>query len=398
MSVYLLLFMLLAAGALLEWFRPQYGKKGYLVCWTAVTACLCLRYGQGVDYVTYHGLYETIPPVIDLSQGYVCGFYPEIGWRLLCAAFKAVHVPFWVFAMILGFAEMCLVHRFLQKYVPAKTAGLFMFYPVLFLSYLVSGLRQGLAMCIFLGVLVPLYLERKWILYILGVLVATSLHKVGYAWLLLPAISYLPVWLMPVLAGGAFAGGLLLRLQAVQEFLLSCFPSYHLQQFLQAGEISYFACAERLVSTTAILALYWWVAKRDRQTSETEDALLKAYLCGTCFYLLMCGNSYYASRYCAVFKILECAVLLILLQKRDTIVNLAAAFFLGLTILMGIKNLNAVIQQAIYYDPAVIKVWNLPYVSVFQKSKIYQYYPYEEWLEEIYNRNIEDQQLWMIQE
>ena len=145
MSIYLLVFLLLAAGTLLEYFRPQIKTYAYWICWAAMTGCLCFRFGQGTDYVTYQGLYETIPVAIDLSQGYVCGFYPEIGWRLLSAAFKVFGAPFWVFASILGLAEMLLLHRFVKRFVQGRTAGLFMLYPVLYLVYMVSGLRQGLA-------------------------------------------------------------------------------------------------------------------------------------------------------------------------------------------------------------------------------------------------------------
>ena len=86
MSLYFLLFLLLAVGALAEWFLPHYEKQIYVVCLAAMTACVCLRYGQGVDYITYHALYETIPPVIDLSKGYICGFYPEIA--VICFFWK----------------------------------------------------------------------------------------------------------------------------------------------------------------------------------------------------------------------------------------------------------------------------------------------------------------------
>ena len=159
MSFYFLTFLLLAAGTLCTWFRPQLEEKVYWVCWGVMTACLCFRFGQGTDYVTYHAIYETIPAAIDLSKGYICGFYPEVGWRLLSAAFKVIHAPFWVFTMVVGLMEMLLLHRYLTKCVQKKTAGLFLLYPVLFVTYMVSGLRQGLAVCIFLGVLVPLYLE-----------------------------------------------------------------------------------------------------------------------------------------------------------------------------------------------------------------------------------------------
>ena len=58
-----------------------------------------------------------------------------------------------------------------------------MLYPVLFVTYMVSGLRQGLAICVFLGVALPFYMERKWVRYVLAALVAASFHKVGYVWL-----------------------------------------------------------------------------------------------------------------------------------------------------------------------------------------------------------------------
>ena len=128
MSIYLLVFLLLAAGTLLEYFRPQTKIYAYWICWAAMMGCLCLRFGQGTDYVTYQGLYETIPVAIDLSQGYFCGFYPEIGWRLLSAAFKMFDAPFWVFASTLGLAEMLLLHRFVKRFVQGRTAGLFMLF------------------------------------------------------------------------------------------------------------------------------------------------------------------------------------------------------------------------------------------------------------------------------
>ena len=85
MNLYLIVLLLLAAGAVLEWFKPKYQQKIFTVCWCVTTAVVALRFGQGTDYATYEGIYRTIPTVIDLSKGYICGFYPEMGWRLFCA-------------------------------------------------------------------------------------------------------------------------------------------------------------------------------------------------------------------------------------------------------------------------------------------------------------------------
>ena len=398
MSLYFLTFLLLAAGVLLAWLRPRYEEKIYWGCWAAATACLCFRFGQGTDYVTYHALYETIPAAVDLSKGYICGFYPEIGWRVLSAAFKIVHAPFWIFTMALGLSEMLLLHRYLKKYVPNKVMGLFMFYPVLFITYMVSGLRQGLSICIFLGILVPFYIEKQWVRYVLGVLIATSFHRVGYAWLVLPVVSYLPVYVMAGLTGVSLVCGLILQISAVEQWITGLLPIYHLRQFLLEGTVSWFALTERILSFLVLCALYVWYKREHTIVEKQTEDLFKAYACGVCFYLLLCGSSYYASRYCAIFKVVEGAVLLSLVQWEKWFPKLAAVFFFGLTFLMGCKNLNAMIREGYWYDTAAVNIWNFPYVSVFNRDEIGEYIPYEKVLWEIYGYNIEDQKTWMIEE
>lgn len=410
MSFYFLTFLLLAAGTLAEWYRPRYGDRIYGVCFAVATVCLCFRFGQGTDYVAMHGIYNTIPAVIDLSQGYICGFFPEVGWRLVCALFKLFGAPFWVFTMALGLVDMLLVHRFLKKYVPMRTAGLFLLYPVLYVVYMVSGLRQGLAMCIFLGVLIPFYLEKKWAFYVAGVLIAGCFHRVAYVWLVLPIACYLPMGAMLALTALAAAAGLVLQIPAVEGLIVSLVPIYHVEQFLLDGSLSIFALGERVLSFGAIFLLYLWFRKKDGQVDRRTELFLKAYMCGVCFYLLLCGNAYYASRYASVFKVLECAVLASLLTggetgacgatelsgKRERMVCAVAAFFFVLTLVMGYKNLNAMISEG-EYDPA-LRVFNFPYVSVFNQEAIERHIPYGQLLDAYYEFNIEDQQLWMIEE
>ena len=74
MNLYLIALCLLAAGCLAEWKYPEWEKRLYLLCWLMLTTLLCLRFGQGTDYVTYHAIYETIPVTVDLQHGYICGY------------------------------------------------------------------------------------------------------------------------------------------------------------------------------------------------------------------------------------------------------------------------------------------------------------------------------------
>lgn len=40
MNLYLIVLLLLAAGAVLEWFKPKYQQKIFTVCWCVTTAWL----------------------------------------------------------------------------------------------------------------------------------------------------------------------------------------------------------------------------------------------------------------------------------------------------------------------------------------------------------------------
>ena len=396
MNLYLGLFLILAAASVAEYRWPERSKVLYGSCWLLTTACVCLRFGQGTDYASYQAIYETIPAVIDLSKGYICGFYPEIGWRLLCGAFKAAGLSFQVMVTVLGLAEMLLLHRFLNRFVRWKTAGLFLSFPVLIYVYLISGLRQGLAMCVLLGIALPFLVEKRWIPYVISVLLAASFHKVGSSWLILVSVSFLPMWSMEVLTGLSIAGGLILQAGPVKQLIVYLLPIYHVKQFLLEGSPSLFAAGERLISFAVLMALYLYQKKKE-ETDDVTEHLMKVYLCGVCFYMLMVGNAYYASRYAVVFKIVECVLAVRMLELHGKMERAAALFFLCLTLLMGVKNMNASIGEGGYARDQV-NVLTFPYVSVFDRDRINEYYDYNAKVKKLYDYNIEDQQLWMIEE
>jgi hypothetical protein len=112
--------------------------------------------------------------------------------------------------------------------------------------------------------------------------------------------------------------------------------------------------------------------------------------------MLMMGNAYYASRYGVIFKVVEGALLVWLLRKKDRLMQMGAFFFFCLTMLMGVKNLNAAISEG-GYDTLHVNLVNYPYISVFRQEKVNDYFHYSEKLENVYQYNIEDQKLWMIE-
>ena len=271
-----------------------------------------------------------------------------------------------------------------------------MLYPVLYLVYMVSGLRQGLAVCLFLGIALPFLIERKWIAYVVIILITFSFHRVALAWLVLIPAMYLPVNVMMALAGLSAVGGLILQIGPVEQLLARLIPVYHVQKFLLAGEVSWFAVGERLAAAAVLTILYLWTRKNVDKIHPETETLWKTYLCGVCAYLLLCSSSYYASRYGAIFKVVECALVVDLAMGQEKIQKAVAVFFFCLTCLMGVKNLNAMTNES-GYAKLGYHFWNHPYVSIFDQEKIEEYFGYQDRVQVIYDANIEDQELWRLE-
>ena len=134
----------------------------------------------------------------------------------------------------------------------------------------------------------------------------------------------------------------------------------------------------------------------DNLIKQETEILWKTYLCGVCAYLLLCSSSYYASRYGAIFKVVECALVVDWVMGQEKLQRVAAVFFFCLICLMGVKNLNAMTNEG-GYAKLGYHFWNYPYVSIFDQEKIEEYFGYEDRVQVIYDANIEDQELWRLE-
>lgn len=312
---------------------------------------------------------------------------------------------------------MVLLGRFLKKYVPYQTTGLFLSYPVLIFVYMVSGLRQAMAICIFLGLVLPFYLEKKWIQYVIGVLIAASFHKVGYGWLVLVIAYYIPVWGMVTLTGAAMVVGLIIQIPVVEQLILGNSACLSYDAVSHRGSMSLFAVGERVVSFAVLLMLYIWLYRQKEEIPKWVQQLFKVYICGVCFYMLMSGECLLCQPLCDNLQgcgvcsgSRTCGMLsesedMMITEKphigtgipfRKYVGTGVMAFFLCLTLLMGIKNLHAAVSEG-GYDKLGVNLFTYPYVSVLNQQKINDYYDYQEKTDRMYEYNLEDQQLWMLE-
>lgn len=153
------------------------------------TSILCVRYGQGTDYLEYLKQYESIDSsrfqlTNSLSHG-------EIGWYILLLVGNKLGLTFTFFIAIISIIMMLSISRAIIKYSPYPLLSLLIFYPTYYLTYCFSAIRQGLVLCIFLGFCIDFILNKKYFKYYLFITVLALFHTSAVLLFLAPFVKYL---------------------------------------------------------------------------------------------------------------------------------------------------------------------------------------------------------------
>ena len=112
--------------------------------------------------------------------------------------------------------------------------------------------------------------------------------------------------------------------------------------------------------------------KNNTHHDEIVENLYYIYCGGFLMYLSMIGNPLASSRVFVFFKILELVFISYYLKSHESdFTNIFILFFIALSMVLFVKNINSYIEQGDYYSS--VNFFNYPYVSVFNKDDIYEY-------------------------
>lgn len=362
MPLYHIVFLLLLFGVIIEYWQKKTPKWLFFLSFMAMGAMLCLRFGQGSDYTAYRLIYYTMPTSINgmMAYGYAKA---EIGWRIITMLFRRAGLPFDVFVFLHSLLEMYLLWRFLKRYCKNKMLALFVGYHTLYLTYMVSAMRQGLVILVFLGVLLPLLLEGKWIRYFLGVVLLMGIHSVAlilFVPLVIMAIRLSVEKIIAFVAVG-FSLGIILAIFDVGHLVTAIGMSY-------AGEsnVSMIALVERLASFVMVSYIYYLYT--DGVAPSENDPyfkLFKLYSFGILIYGLLMWSPLISSRTIYMLKALEIPLIATCIDKCRKGKSLVILYCVLLCSVLYIKNIGSCISQMQYIDTSV---WNYPYYSIWDKE------------------------------
>lgn len=342
-------------------------QLAFWFCFLLLAAMLVLRFGQGTDYFSYLDYYYRMSdtgihvPVPDV--------HGEIGYQFLTNVFRLLHLPFEAWVALLSVIQMACLLRFLRLYHIDCVLSLLLAVPTLYLTYFVSGLRQGVAMAVFLGILFPLLEKKNHLGFVAGTVLCMLFHGASVAFLAaLVAQKIRKISSLQIFTVVAWAAGLFLASPPVQS-LIAASDSWAIRYYLQDADMNPAAAAERLL----FLVLVTWLYEKLRRLGKTGPVFLLAYRCylmAMALYGLLICNGTTASRMASMMRYVEIYLLAWALGQMTRFSRyLLTLVLVALQTFMLCKNIQTAIDQGGYRSSVTIR--NFPYVSVFNEEEIF---------------------------
>lgn len=364
MSPYLLVGIIVAALAFVG-SNQRYERMAYFVSFVLLTFFLAFRYGQGTDWLSYNYIFNLAPNTLDLcSSFYSASVHSEIGWKIINNLVKALGGDFVFLSVITSIVEMALLGKFLNRYSSNRAFSLLIGYPVVYLTYYFSMMRQGLVIAVFLGVMLDMLNERRFLPYILITAICTSIHSLSI------------VFIVPYFANCINRKSLSLMIAVCAAIGMALIPLLPriielLSMDYSTADISVLALMYRLGLALLVFFLFS-SARRKGDNVDDLDHLIKVYVSGISIYLLFMGNDLYASRLASPMLAVELVLVPKLLSRSELTsrIPILVAVLLASSV-MYVKNIDSYIDQAPYVQ--TVDVINYPYISIFNKQDIYLY-------------------------
>lgn len=358
MSLFWILFLAIAVSGFLEIFFDRKEKLGrilLIINLALITLMLCFRYGEGSDYPTYEYMYG------GLSNESFLGFVRyksasplEPSYYFLAWLFASRGVPFAVYVAVIAICEAPLLYSFLDRYCKGyRCLSLLLLYPVYVFTYQLSGLREGIAIALFLGALLPLLEKKKWLFYYLMALVCFSFHRAAVIYFLLPLVYVIKVKLAEIIAVTGVAVG---TVYAVFLYFSG-----------SARNISISSCALR-----AIFLVFFYIINRRIVFQEFEGLIYRIICIGMGGYFLLSSRPLIASRCFDSIRFADILLIVFFIRtlgkKAIYVFSLVIIVYLGA--LLG-KNLDARCRSGM---KPFVNTFNYPYITIFNKDRLYDYY------------------------
>lgn len=347
----------------------------YLFTLVVMTLLLCFRFGQGTDYFNYLRPYQQ--EISDTDTYFQQSLsHTEWGWYVMLLTIRKLGIPFEFFIAFISLIMMWSLYRVL-KFSPYKMTSLLLFFPTYYMTYCFSALRQGLAVCVFLGFGLKLLLEGKYWRYVILIILLGLIHSASYILIVLPFVPRFKEKHLTILAVLALTGAFVLaRLPLVKALAILGTRASYLE-----AEFSIGGLALRGLFFYFIWRLHHLGMPKDSLIFREECLLYKLYFAGFILFLLLSPFGMLSQRISMPMKTLEVILIpLMLYRNREVLLNQKktrfsqlAVYVILIALMMNaecVKNVNSYIDQQAYHG---VSITNYPYISIFDEDRVWEY-------------------------
>ena len=352
--MYYIVFCVLLFFSLVEVVTHKRNQIGFDAVYALMTFMLMFRYGQLTDYSSYE---------LDYYYPGMAGIRDPF-YTVITEFLKMIGISFKGYVMIIGAVTMGLAYPFFLRFCNKSVTSLLIFYTYFFLILPMSGIRQGIAVCLLLYAFHLLIENKKKLFYIVigaGCFIHATLFTV-----IVIALFYDKKYFNEWYVASALAGLTIFAL--VTPDLTSYIPEALSNRSL--GEYEENRLVQVAIRLLLILPVLYIKPKYGTFTYFAKAVCIIGYAiyCVTAFSSMISGRLEF------YFRVFMCMFVagVIYLEEKSRLRELILMGIIMVHMVIFFKNMNAFISQG-DYDPDKVTMFNFPYVSIFDEDELHDY-------------------------
>ncbi|MGX4686670.1 EpsG family protein [Vagococcus sp. JNUCC 83] len=378
--LYFVIFCFLAISSFLNTLSKKNSIIVFNIAFALIFVLNFFRFGVGSDYFNYFYLYNLIPEFGSNSMA-LDSIHGEIGYKLSVSLFKRIGIGYYGYNMFISFIMFSFLYIVIRKYSKNINLTLLIYYTMYYFTYANSGYRQGLTLVMSLAILYPLLLKNKYVAFSIGTIIFSLFHTsvlvlfilliIRFNWdsykLLFIFLSSFAIYFVSIISN--------------KNIFFSLIEPFGIDASYNFIDTSLFAVLSRLIMVCIIMFL---VFMNRQNLNELENRVITYYLIGFSLYMLLASQSLIASRVHVYFKILELFLIPNLLFKTKKSIRVTVSILLIFIIMpiFYVKEINGQKNQANLNLSN--RVFDYPYISIFNKGDLYRYREVPPYIQNIY--------------
>ncbi|WP_155283972.1 EpsG family protein [Capnocytophaga felis] len=281
-----------------------------------------IRVNTGIDYLAYLDIWKAISPISRTSTFQMIAVEP--GFVFLVSFIKLFTAKSLYFFLVCAFLSIFPVYLGLKKMdIKYMFISFFIYLLVFYLTYPFNGMRQGIAMGIFIFSL-PFIFKKKLFYVILLSTVAGLVHLTGFLIIIAYLVTIYKINIKQFFLVGFLLSMVCLKLDLLGKLLFDVLGVSNVYMTLFSESTSMFQITTRVLLS---FVLYYF-GKMIK--NPVFDKLFIMYLVGFFIYISLFQYNLLATRFNMFFRLLEIILVPMLLEKTKNVETRLTLLFIFL--------------------------------------------------------------------